>query len=459
MVPFVGPSYQLATRRASVQRSVNLFLVGMEAPAKTPLILQSVPGLAAFANPAAEIRGIYEARGRCFLVAGNQLIELDSVGNRTVRGALGTNTGYVDFAWGTSQLVIVDGPNGYVFNLNTNTLTPITADGWLGSNRVAYLDGYFIFVDPDTQRFYVSAIDDASQIDALDFASAESSPDDIVSHIISHRELWLLGEQSTEVWFNAGGTDFPFARNNGAVLDIGCVASYSAQLIDNGLMWIARDRLGYGMVVRTNGYQPERVSTIAVEEALQSSTDLSQARAYVYQQDGQTFYCINAPGLASTWCYEASTGAWHERCDLVAGNLTAHRATCHAFVFGKHLVGGSGKVYRMDKTLSTFDGDIIKRMRISPSYAVPQVDRVAFNEFVLSCVSGFGPQGLAPVAELSWSDNGGITYGNPVQRSIGAVGNFLTRVVWNRLGMARDRVWKLEVTDAVPFSIIDAAVR
>lgn len=460
MLPFVGSSYQLANRKGSVQRAVNLYLVGLEAASKSPVILQSVPGLAVFAALGAEIRGIYESADRCFVVAGSTLYELNSAGTSTNRGTLNTSAGPVDFAWGTTQLVCVDGPNGYVMTLASNAFARITDPDFLGSDRVAYLDGFFIFADPDTQVFYISAIDDASNLDALDFASAESAPDQLVSHLVDHRELWLFGSVTTEVWFNGAGADFPFQRNQGASLDVGCLATHSAQKIDNSVLWLARDRNGAGIVVRANGYQPQRVSTFAVEEALQASTDLTAARAYVYQQDGQTFYCINAPGVPATWCYEVSTGSWHERCDLVAGDFVQHRAVCHGFAFNKHLVGDvTGNVYRMDKTLNTFAGDPLKRTRISPNYATPTRDRQFFSEFALDCTTGLAAQGQNPTVTLSWSDNGGFRFGTPVQRSTGLVGEFISRVLWTRLGQARDRVWRLDFSDDAPFSIIHGEAR
>lgn len=461
MLPFVGPSYQLSTRKASVQRSVNLYLVGMETPSKDSFILQSVPGLSLFASLPGEIRGMCEAAGRSFVVAGDKLCELTAGGAFTVLGTLLTTTGPVEMAWGTQQLVVVDGPSGYVYSTNLGTFNRITSAGWLGSNRVAYLDGYFVFVQPNTQRFYISAIDDATNLDALDFASAESAPDAIVAHLVSHREVWFLGETTTEVWFNSGDVDFPFARNQGAILDVGCVAAFSAQRIDNGLMWFGRDKNGSGIVYRSNGYQAQRVSTIAVEEALQATTDQTGAKAYVYQQDGQTFYCLNVPGVPSTWVYEAATGAWHERCDLdSSGDFEALRVTDHAYALGHHLMGDAdGKVYRLDRTVNTFNGSRRKCSRISPNYAIPTLDRVTHSEFILDCVAGFAGQSIAPVCELSWSDNGGITFSNPIQRSIGRVGEYLARVIWQRLGMGRDRVWRIDFSDDAPFAIVGGVSR
>jgi hypothetical protein len=458
-LPFVGPSYQLANRKASQQRSVNLYLVGMETPSKAPFILQSVPGLTLFSALGSPIRGMCEAAGRLFVVAGSTLYELTSAGVATALGTVSPSTGPVDFAQGQTQLVVVTGPNGYILTLATNAFTQITAAGWLGSNRVAYLDGYFIFVQPGTQQFYYSKIDDAGTIGALDTFLAQSNPDKIVAQLVDHREIWLIGEKSTEVWFVAGG-DVVFARNNGALLEVGCIASFSAVKVDNGLMWIGRDANGSGIVYKTGGYQVKRVSTIAVEEALQGSTDLTSATAFVYQQNGQTFYCVNAPGLASTWCYEVSTDSWHERCDLDGlGQFTQHRSSTHAFAFNQHLVGDSaGNVYTMSPTAYTFNGTPIKRSRISPDNVSPARDRIYYAEFILDCSTGVAASGT-PSADLSYSDNGGFTYGTPISRTVGALGNYAPRLQWTRLGQARDRVWRVDFSADAPFSIIDGQAR
>lgn len=460
MLPFVGPSYALKTYKASAQRSVNLYLVGMETPSKAPFILQATPGLAVFADLGAPVRGGLRAAGRCFVVAGATLFEVYADGTKTSRGTLLTSAGPVDMAEGLTQLVIVDGDNGYAFTLSNNVLRRITSPAWQGSDRVGFLDGFFIFGKPGSQQFYTSAIDDATTMDELDFASAESQPDNTVSFVVSHRELWLLGERTVEVWFNAG-SEFPFQRNNGASIEVGCIAPHSARRIDNGLIWLGRDENGDGVVYRAMSVQQAaRISTKAVDESLKDASDLSQAVAWTYQDEGQHFYCLNAPGLSSTWVYEAQTGAWHERCDLdVYGKFAAFRVKHHVAAFGLHLVGGDdGKLYRMSRDINTHAGDARACERTSPHSATPLLDRVQFSQFVLDATTGEAPQGAAPLVELSWSNDGGATWGAPVTRPLGSVGQRGRVVPWRRLGMSRNRVWRVRFTDNAPFSIISADI-
>ena len=462
-LPFVGPSYQTFDGRASRSRSVNLYLAAMEAPAKAQFVLASVPGLIQRAASGAVVRGCIDAGGRAFVVAGSTLYELSAAWGLTARGTLSTSSGIVSMAWGLTQLVVADGPNGYVLNLGTNAFAQITDPDWPGASSVGYLNGFFTLVVPGGQQAYVTSIDDATNIDALDFVSAERVPDDLVSQAIVFGEQWLLGSLSSEVWSASGAqsADYPLQRNNGANSDIGCMSAGSVKVLDNGFMMLGRDANGGGMVYRANGLQLQRVSTQAIEQALSASSDLSQAVAWVYQQDGLTHYCLNAPGLSSTWCYEVSTGQWHERCDLDgAGELAAGRVT-HAMYSHGAVVGfdADGKVYELRRDTYTNAGDALVRLRVSPNDVVPSRDRLFYSEFAADVTTGLAPQGEEYFAELGYSNDGGNTWGPYLARSVGKVGEFFARLFWTRLGQARDRVWRLRYSGNTPFTIVSGEAR
>lgn len=461
MLPFVGPSYTLSTRKASAQRSVNLYLSGMETPSKNAFILERMPGLVPFSTIIAAPRGCIEAQGRAFVVAGQSLFEIDHNGVATVRGTLSTNTGPVGMAFGVTQLVIVDGLNGYILTLSSNVFAPITDPDFPGSRTVGYLNGFFTLVTPNAQQAYVTAIDDAGNIDALDFVSAERSPDPIVGQVCAFGEWWMIGEYTTEIWQPSGALDFPFSRNEGANMEVGAVAAFSIKSVDNSVIFVGRDRNGAGLVYRFQGYQPMRISTQAVEEELAKSSDLSEAVAFTFQKRGKTFYCLNAPGLTSTWCYELASGTWFEACDLDGnGQFTQWRGQYHMFCFGENLVCGSdGVVYRMDHAVNTYGSDPIVCERISPHEALPTLDRQFFKEFVLDSEFGVAPLGVTPLVELSWSNDGGFAFSNPIQVSLGLTGQRYARATWNRLGYARDRVWKVRFSDNAPFAILSGVAR
>lgn len=467
MVPFVGPSYTLDVRGADCQRTVNMFPAIVESGSgKAAAILQRIPGLSLFVDLAAgQIRGFKQTAGRCFVVAGSTLYEIDSSGTATSRGTLFTSTGPVGIAAGLNQVVVVDGPFGYVFTLATNAFTQITSSAFYGSDVVGFVGGFFIFLRPDTQQFYISAIDDATSLDALDFASAESAPDKLVSLIIDHGDVLLFGETTTEPWLLTGDGDFPFQANSRSKMEVGIVGPFAAAKLDSTVLWVGRDENGEAQVWIANGYRPQRVSTHAIEQALQTSTDLASTVVYVYQQDGFSHFCIQAPGLDTTLCYEVTSQSWHDRAELVNGEYTQHRAKHHCYAFGKHLVGGDdGKVYWYDKTKNTNNGDVLVRDRICPHNASPLLDYQFYSEFILDCTVGKGKSDGSEALVMFRYANG-VTdgeepaWGNWRTASLGNVGERQKRVIFRRLGRAIDRIWHVRCTDDVPFSIINGVAK
>lgn len=459
MVPFIGSSYTLANRKASIQRAVNLYLSKVEASEKSQYILQSVPGLITRATVTGEYRGSIETNSRAFAVYGSTLYEVFADYTMTSRGTLSTSTGAVSMTYGLFQVVMVDGPSGYVLTLSSNAFAQITAPAFGGATTVDFIDNYFVLTkDRSGQQFQITAINDASTIDALDFASAESAPDDIVGHIVVQAGILLFGTLTCELWVDTGAADFPFERSRGSGFQVGLMAAASLKLVDNGPIWIGRDKSGSGIVFRLVGGQPARISTQAIEQVLRTSTDLTKATAWVYQDKGLTFYAINAPGLTSTWVYEVSTGQWHERCDLDSlGQYQAGRVTGALFAFGKHLAGAAnGKLYEWSDTTYTNDSDALVRERTSPHDAVPGRIRQTFRKFYADVTAGGADQGISPVVELSYSNDSGKRFSDVIPRSLGAVGEILPRLLWSRLGISRDRVWKLKCSSNAPFSIIDA---
>lgn len=455
MVNFIGPSYPLGGKAAS-ERSINQYLSAIESgTGKAQYMLKSIPGLTLFADLLATYRGGIVTRRRTFAVGGNKLYEVASDGTKTERGTLLTTSGRVSMAVGVTQLVLVDGPNGYVFSLDTNTFTQITSGNFYGSRFVAFLGGYFVFIRPDTQQYYVSAIDDATSLDALEFASAESNPDRLNVVLNDHDELKLFGEQTTETANLTGAVDFPFGRNSGALMEVGCLAPDTALRLDSAVYWIGQNDTGGGQVFRASGSQPQIISDDAVDKALQSSTDLSAATAYGYQQNGNTFYCINAPGLSTTLVFETKSGKWHERAELIAGEYAPHRATGYLYAFGKCLVGAAdGKLYQLDPNAYTNAGAPLVRDRISPHNATPMLQRQTFPRFQLDCEVGRAPAGATPQVMLRYSNDGGLNWSNWLPQPLGLTGEFLHRIIWRRLGMARDRVWQVRCTDNIAFDIV-----
>jgi len=452
----IGPSYTLSDKKAAIQRAVNLYMLNIEGLGEAKrVVLASAPGLELLVNVGTEFRGSYNTDSRWFVVFGTKLLEMAEDGTYTERGTLATNSGFVSMKSGRDQLVLVDGTNGYVFNLNTNVFGQITDTNWRGSNWVDELDGYFIFVAPDSDQFYLSAIDNGSQLDALDFSSADSSPDNIITHRVRRRELHLFGTRSTEIWINSGDPDFPFVRYNSTPIDVGVVGKRAVCIAADSLVFVGQTDRGRGYVYLMTGHQPERISTQAVEEALAGSTDLSSCVLWSYHTTGNEFVGINAPGLSTTWVYDFSSQQWHERAEWVNGAWEQLRVDSVTFVNGKHYALAGTKVYRMGLDVYTLDGDILMRERTWPHLVSQSFEPITYRSLELACTTG-GP--TAGNITLEISNNGGYRFESPLQRSLGAIGQWMHRVRWMFLGAARDRVFRLRCSDAVGLTIHEGVV-
>jgi len=445
-LPFVGPSYQLRSRTADVQRTIGMVPVPIEpANARSLWTFKDVPGLVEAHDLGGPIRGAKNVNGRPFVVAGNKLYELTANGTAVDSGAISSASGRVGMAFNTTQLVISDGLFLYVKSLSGGSIKTIQFPGKAG---IDYINQYIVFVYRDSQQFGWTALGDATDIDALDFASAESSPDNIVGLIVDHRELLLLGADSTEDWLNTGSSAV-FERNQGVAIEDGAASEAAIAKLDGSVYWLTASSRGQGAVLRLQGYQPQRVSTQAIEEML-SGLDLSQATAFTYEDERSAFYCLNVPGLETTLVFDAFTNQWHERAELVNGETKPWRATTHLFAFGHHLVGADdGKLYRLDPGVSNNAGDPLLRERVMPVSATPMRDRVHFSRFALDCDRGTGG-----TVQMRYSTDGGRRWSEWKTRHLGDTGVFHRTVQLRRLSAGRDLVMHVRCTDDVPFNPI-----
>ena len=493
--PILGSTYVARSVNAADARMVNLFPEIIPEGGKEPAFLQRAPGLRTLATiGAGPIRGLWQMNGYGYVVSGNEFYKINTSWAPTLLGSV-AGTGPVSIADNGTQIFIAANGPSYIYNDNTKVYQQISDPDFPGAVIVGYLDGYFVFNEPNSQRVWVTSLLDGLSVDPLDFASAEGSPDGLVSLIVDHREAWLFGTNSVEVWYNAGNLDFPLQRIQGAFNEIGCIAPYSVAKMDNGLFWLGADARGRGIVYRANGYTGVRVSTHAVEWQIQQYSDMSDAIAYTYQQDGHAFYVLIFPSANTTWVYDASTQAWHERAGFTQGRFTRHWSNCQVSYNNEIVVGDyrDGKIYAFDLDVYADAGQIQRWLRSWRALPTGQNDlkRTAHHSLQLDAEAGhyMAPAseplflttedsnllitesgnflidevgvlvGVAPQFMLRWSDDGGHTWSNEHWAGGGAVGAYGTRIFWRRLGMTlklRDRVYELSGTDPIKIAIMGA---
>lgn len=464
---FIGPSYTMLSVNIDCQRSVNLYLelnaLGTGKDGEIAALVPT-PGLTTkLTLPKNVTRGCWTAsNGELYWVASSKLYKISSAFVATEIGTLNTDIGYVSIADNGIHVVVVDGTYGYAWTIATNTFSVITDPDFPGADQVTYQDGYFAFNKPDSGQWFISDLN-SIDFDALDIATAEGSPDNTIGVISNNQNVQVFGTKSIEVYYNSGEGDFPFARIQGAVIDYGCSAPFSIAKLLGQTYWVGGDKDGSGIVYRMQGYQPQRISTPALETVIRgiSSDQLALARAHTYQQGGHLFYCLNLPGTKSTYVYDATTGFWHERTYLNLWSQERHRAECHTVAFGKNLVGDyqNGKIYELDQNSYTDDGVSIARIRTSP-HVSKTGKRIRHNSFELDVEAGVGTdgtnQGNNPQAMLRFSDDGGHVWSNERWADIGKIGKRNTRANWSRLGSSRSRVYEVTVTDPVKVVFLGA---
>lgn len=467
-IGLVGPSYQMFSLPFDAQRTVNLFPV-IDELGKEVSSLYMTPGLADFADTGAGPTrgGFTSTNGRCFFVSGATFYEVDSAGTVTNRGTLKQSTGNVTFAENGTQLAICDGATLYIFTYSSNGYAEVTDPDFPGAATVTFLGGYFIVNEPNSGRFYISALFDGTSWDALDFATAEGSPDDLKRVIAALGQLWLMGDNTIEIWGISGGSaaqTFPFQKTSQVNIDVGIEAAYSAVDMDNSLFFLASDEFGRAMVYRTSGFTPSRISTEAIELGLQKVSNLEDVVGYAYQQQGHLFYVLTGGGLTTSFVYDVTTQLWHERAFLNDdGNYEQHLAICCTFAFNKHLVGDrrNGKIYEMSMDYYSDAGEEIARDRIY-THLSNEDTRIRFNSLDIGVETGVGTQSgddANPQIALRLSRDGGRTYSDPYTKTIGAVGKYDTKVTFRRLGIADQMTFRIRITSRVKVAITGSYLR
>lgn len=457
----VGPSSKQRSVPFNAERSINCFPV-MDKHGKEVQSLYGTPGLSLFSTGGiGPVRGcFYSTNGRAFYVSSNSLYEVTSAGISTIVGTLTTATNtIVEMEENGFQLAICDGLKLYIFTYATNAFVKVTDPDLPSAATLTFIDGYFVVSQVNAGTFYISALYDGTSWAALQFATAESSPDNLVRVLnAAGGSLWLLGSKTGEIWQNTGQSPFPFTRISGAKMEVGILAANTAIAIDNTIFWVGQDNIGSGIVFRAQGFTPSRISTNAIELLIQAAPTPSTLRAFTYQQEGHVFYVITGGGMDTTLVYDISTQMWHERAYLNAvGQFELHLASCGMYAFNKFIVGDrtNGNIYVMSQDVFTDNGREIAMERTF-THLSDQNQRIIFSDLTIGVEVGDGlqsGQGSDPLITLYLSRDGGRSWSGGKQGSIGRVGQYRIRSIFRRLGQARIMTFRIRISDPIKRAI------
>lgn len=454
-IPFVGQSYTARSIDADNQRTLNCYLEMDNNSPRAAVALYGTPGLEFIGTISnGPIRAMLREKSVIYVVSANEVYKTTKSGGvytSSFLGNVGTSTGPIGIASNGAQILIVDGTAGWIITTATFAYAAITDPAFpTGVTRATYQDSYFIVTGDGTGKFYINHNPGNGLVwNGTDFASAEGAPDNTIGCISDHRELWLFGDTSIEVWEDTGNVTFPFERSPNAFIEHGCAAADTIAKLDNTIFLLGTDDRGGAVVWRMQGYTPVRVSTHAVEKAMQGYSIISDARAFTYQQEGHAFYVLSFPTADATWVYDASTDQWHERCWTdTFGVDHMWRGACHVFFNGDHLVGdaSNGNFFRLNLAFNTDNGANIKRLRRTQTMENMQ-HRVFYSQLQIDMETGTSTN-----MSLRYSNDGGHTWSGTKTQSTGSTND--SRVIFRNLGSGRNRVWELSAQTGGKWAIL-----
>lgn len=447
-------SYQLRSAQASTARLVNCFPEALPEGAKVPLMLTRSPGLSSWATVGTgPIEGLHTDHGLLYVVSGGGLYSVTSGATATFRGAVGSST-EIDMDSSDSAVVVVSPPLAYYWNGATFAQIVDADFTTRGAGDVEFVDGYMLFREPGSARFFGSDLNSVTAYDALQFATAEGASDDLVGMKVDHRQVFLAGEKSCELWENTGVSGFPFERTINGFIELGCLNGKSIAKLDNSIFWVASDYT----VRRLDGLTPARVSTHAIEQWLKDSVTLASLRGSSFTQDGHLFYVLRA--TEGCFVYDVGTQLWHERQSY--GSDTWNWGSPVLFA-GKVLVGSttSNVIAELDPTVYTeLDSTLRMEWTYQPVYA--DGTRAYHERLDMMMERGVGntvDPGSDPEIMLDMSDDGGRTWLSLPNKKIGQLGKYSQRCSWSALGSSDARVYRGAVSDPVKVTVMDTQLQ
>jgi hypothetical protein len=438
---------------------VNAYLEREPPDAKSQTPVFGAPGLTQFAacGPG-PIRGMHVMGGMLYVLSGGTLYSVDASGTATVLGGTVGGSGIVCMTDNGSQLMILNGVNGYIYSASTG-FQVITSSNFHASSSAAFFDNYFALTWDGTNKFFISGSLDGTSYSGLDFASAEVSPDNVVSVVNQQENLLIFGTSTIETWYDAGSVNFPFQRIDGGTIERGCAAKLTPIKEDNSVFFLGDDIIFY----RLDGTIPRRISTHAIEQAWQKYSSVSDAYCFSYTYNGHKFIVLTFITGNATWVYDISSGLWHEResWDVFNQSYGRWRAAGAVQIYNKVLIGDaySGNIGYLDPNVFTEFGNTMRALMVTPPIHSDR-KRVFMSRFELDIESGVGntvSPGDNPQIMLSWSDDGGrIFKGLQLWKAMGKIGAYQTRLRWLRMGQFRNRVYRITISDPVRRNIIAA---
>jgi len=462
------------TFNAHPERTVSVENVINMQPEATPrgrsqYVLRSCPGLREFVGVGGSrrVRGMIEVRGLLYVVAGPVLYRINA--DLTVdEFTYIDGSGPVGISTNGTEIHLAAGEAGFIFNVLTEEVIPITDEAYPTAYTSAFVAGRFVVEDAESQgKFCWSEQYDGTNWNGLDFATAELLPDPVIAVYGRGQTATVFGSQTTEFWrpSEAGFSPIP-----GSGQRMGLRSRASVAETDNVIFYHASD----GSFRAMSGYQPMRISTANVEAA---TSEWRDAEGFCYTLDGHAVYEVSSPAFDRTFCYDLTESQrlgepiWFEKRSGIDEAEGRHRASFSAVAFGKTLVGDAqaGIVWELTHaqapefaefyTPHVTDPQNHQRRRLAKlellcrTGQTARIEEAGWGE-AWDLLWGGGEETREPHCMLRLSRDNGFQWGEEKWRPMGTDGAFAIRMIWRRLGQFRQVAAHFRITQPVPFTVI-----
>lgn len=453
-IPFSASSAPGAKSQEGGGRIVNGYIEELSDNAANKTVIRRAPGLNNFGTSGRTgFRGSIVVQNIIYSAFSGQLEKWTSAGGASVNvGALnGTKRGFFAANNNTTPDKVFVDPDGNIAVFTPTSVTNAYPDPDLPSvNSVDFLDGYLVFTTGDGRAFATDL--NSTSVSSLSFGKAESKPDGLVRVIAWGGRLLLCGTQTIEVWTDAGTTPFPFARST--VIPRGLAGPYCISGYEDGFtrgpVWVSDDNCIY----RLDGYAPVRVSNPDLEGLIEAVADKTTLEATSFVARGHAFWQLSCPSWS--WRLDVSTSQWSQA-DSYLVNRSRISGAINAF--NKWLTGDvqTGNI----QSIATANNDEVGnplRLRIEsgPVMNFPAGEPVGRADFYFTTgvgqATGTDPIQTDPSVEISWSDNGGLTWSNPILRKLGKQSEptqCVSLVSCTGRSSWEGRRWRIDISDPV----------
>ena len=394
-------------------KCVNLYAESARTSEGT-ICLQSREGLSVSqTDGSGPVRGIYcepgVFSGAKFTLSGVNLYRDNVLAGSGVFSSTGD---VVTFAGTASELLMARGNGGGSLKRYNGAAvnTPSFPDS-ANVRSVCVINFLFVAIRSDGTypgRYYWSAVNDGNTWDALDYATAERVPDDLLDIVALNDNLWMFGQSSTEIMQTTGNADAPFRRIPQVAFDVGIIDTGCWAKADNSIWWIGSDACVY----RAQDGRPIKVSEPWLNAKIRAA---SEWQMYSYERDGEEFVCVRVGGTTGTtwvlpvssqkeWCeFQTNGSQWLPRCAAMQGRTP---------YFGHH---SDGKVMTLSGWTDPGTVAITRKFTAATLLDAP----VSVENVRLWVNAGQAPTGVTPTLYMKDSRDAGNSWSSEVSLSIG----------------------------------------